>query len=117
MQKPEGMAKRIGDTLWVHYKGRNYTVELKEESSSRRRRNDDATHNGVLQSPMPGKILKINVKPGDSVKKGQTVCVIEAMKMEYALKAPFDGKIFAIFKEQGASVALDEKIVQVEKKK
>ena len=45
---------------------------------------------------MPGKILSLAVKPGDAVEKGQTLAVMEAMKMEMALSAPRDGVIEAI---------------------
>lgn len=42
---------------------------------------------------MPGTIVKIYVKPGDEVKKGQALFVMEAMKMEHTMKAPADGKV------------------------
>ena len=42
---------------------------------------------------MPGKVLAVNIKPGDSVTKGQALVVLEAMKMEHALTAPRDGVI------------------------
>ena len=48
---------------------------------------------GSLRAPMPGRIVAVPVKAGDAVTKGQTVVVLEAMKMEHALTAPFDGVV------------------------
>ena len=60
----------------------------------RRRRGasgEGAASDGALRAPMPGRIVAAPVKAGDAVTKGQTVVVLEAMKMEHALTAPFDG--------------------------
>jgi 3-methylcrotonyl-CoA carboxylase alpha subunit len=55
---------------------------------------------GTLTSPMPGKILKVFVATGASVKKGDPLLVLEAMKMEHTIKAPFDGVVHSTpFKE------------------
>ena len=51
---------------------------------------------GSLRAPMPGRIVAVPVKAGDAVTKGQTVVVLEAMKMEHALTAPFDGVVEAV---------------------
>jgi len=57
-----------------------------------------------IKSQMPGKILRIHVKPGDVVKKGQAVIVMEAMKMENEIKSPQDGTIKDIKVAEGAAV-------------
>ncbi|NYT45729.1 acetyl/propionyl/methylcrotonyl-CoA carboxylase subunit alpha [Alcaligenaceae bacterium] len=62
-------------------------------------------HGGGLTAPMPGKIIAIAVKPGDAVKSGQTLLVMEAMKMEHAIMAPTDGTVEEIFFEVGDQVA------------
>jgi len=51
------------------------------------------TSDGALRAPMPGKIVATPAKPGDTVTKGQPIVVLEAMKMEHALVAPFDGVV------------------------
>ncbi|HYC97934.1 acetyl/propionyl/methylcrotonyl-CoA carboxylase subunit alpha [Brevundimonas sp.] len=48
---------------------------------------------GALRAPMPGKIVATPAKPGDTVSRGQPIVVLEAMKMEHALVAPFDGVV------------------------
>ena len=65
----------------------------------------------AIKAPMPGTILKINVKGGDSVKKGDVVCVLEAMKMENDICAPEDGVVSSLEVAQGASVATDAVLV------
>ncbi|WP_288758402.1 biotin carboxylase N-terminal domain-containing protein [uncultured Brevundimonas sp.] len=51
---------------------------------------------GALRAPMPGKVVAAPVEAGDAVAKGQTVVVLEAMKMEHALTAPFDGVVESV---------------------
>lgn len=58
-----------------------------------------------VTSPMPGTILDVKVKPGQTVKKGDVVCVLEAMKMENDIPAPCDGVIASVNVQKGASVA------------
>lgn len=58
----------------------------------------------VLLAPMPGMIVKYETKVGDSIKKGDTVVVLEAMKMENALPAPCDGTIKAIDFDSGDTI-------------
>ena len=65
---------------------------------------DAAEAGGVIKAPMPGKVLAVNVKPGDSVAKGQALVVLEAMKMEHALGAPRDGVIAEVSVETGGQV-------------
>jgi 3-methylcrotonyl-CoA carboxylase alpha subunit len=65
---------------------------------------DAAEAGGVIKAPMPGKVLAVNIKPGDSVAKGQALVVLEAMKMEHALGAPRDGVIAEVSVETGGQV-------------
>ena len=60
---------------------------------------------GSLRAPMPGKIVATPAKPGDAVTKGQPVVVLEAMKMEHALVAPFDGVVETVGAAVGDQVA------------
>ena len=71
----------------------------------------DAGAGGHLRAPMPGAIREIFASPGDIVKRGAPVLVMEAMKMEHTLRAPADGKLVALkyavgdFVEEGADLA------------
>jgi acetyl/propionyl-CoA carboxylase alpha subunit len=62
---------------------------------------------GSLRAPMPGKIVATPAKAGDTVSKGQPVVVLEAMKMEHALVAPFDGVVGELSVAVGDQVAAD----------
>ncbi len=57
-----------------------------------------------VTSPMPGTILSVNVKAGDTVKKGQVLMILEAMKMENEIMAGSDGIVASVNVNQGASV-------------
>ncbi len=57
-----------------------------------------------VTSPMPGTILGVDVSVGQAVKKGDTLCILEAMKMENAIPAPQDGTVATINVAKGASV-------------
>ncbi|GAB6008525.1 acetyl-CoA carboxylase biotin carboxyl carrier protein subunit [Bacteroidia bacterium] len=59
---------------------------------------------GSVKSPLPGIIIDVLVNVGDEVKKGQTVVMLEAMKMENAIQAPQDGKITEVCVNKGDSV-------------
>ena len=67
-----------------------------------------------VKSPLPGVILDIRVKEGDTVKKGQTVIILEAMKMENNINAHKDGKISEIKVKQGDSVLEGTDLVIIE---
>ena len=67
-----------------------------------------------VKSPLPGVILDIKVKEGDEVKKGQTVIILEAMKMENNINADKDGKITAINVKTGESVLEGTDLVVIE---
>ena len=58
----------------------------------------------AITSPMPGNILAVNVQPGDAVKKGQVLMILEAMKMENEIMCPRDGKVVSVAVNKGAAV-------------
>ena len=66
-----------------------------------------------INSPMPGSILKVNVAKGDTVKKGQSLLILEAMKMENDIKAPADGKVVEVKVSQGDCVTLGQTLIEV----
>ena len=72
-----------------------------------------ATSASSIKAPLPGTISAINVKVGDQV-KGQTVVILEAMKMENNIVASKDGKVKTIHVNTGQSVAQDDKLIDLE---
>jgi acetyl/propionyl-CoA carboxylase alpha subunit len=68
---------------------------------------------GALQSPMPGRIVSVAVRLGQTVTKGQTLLTLEAMKMEHALIAPFDGTVDELSVTVGDQVAENVTLVGI----
>ncbi|MCP9440030.1 MAG: sodium-extruding oxaloacetate decarboxylase subunit alpha [Nitrospira sp.] len=69
---------------------------------------------GDVAPPMPGRVVKILVSVNDRVKAGDSLLVIEAMKMESRVPAPIDGTVTAIFVVEGENVKPDETVIQLE---
>ncbi|MBM6889345.1 biotin/lipoyl-containing protein [Bacteroides caecigallinarum] len=67
-----------------------------------------------IKSPLPGVILDIKVKEGDMVKRGQTLLILEAMKMENDIKADRDGKVTAINVSKGESILEGTDLIIIE---
>ena len=96
----------------VNVNGTRYEVEVEEidaasVAAAAKPETIKAAPSGAgteVRSPMPGNILQVNVKPGDSVKEGQQLMILEAMKMENEILAPCAGKITAIGVAKGSSV-------------
>jgi biotin carboxyl carrier protein len=63
---------------------------------------------------MPGRVVKIFAKNGDVVKEGDTLVAIESMKMEYLVKAKVDGTVGKMLVEDGATVNMKQKLVEME---
>lgn len=66
-----------------------------------------------VTSPMPGTILDVKVKVGDSVKKGQVLIVLEAMKMENEIMAGTDGTVTSVAVSKGASVTTGDMLLTI----
>lgn len=65
----------------------------------------------IINSPMPGSILKVKVKAGDSVKKGDVLVILEAMKMENEILAPDDEVVASVSVSEGATVSTGDILV------
>ncbi len=73
-----------------------------------------AASSGNILSPMPGRIIAVDVAQGQTVTKGQKLLTLEAMKMEHSLTAPFDGMVAELNAEVGAQVQVDALLVRIE---
>jgi biotin carboxyl carrier protein len=112
----QGLAARSGSTLWLHLDGETFSVEL-PVGGRRRGKAASATANpNILSAPMPGKIIKLMAKVGQQVAPGEVVLVMEAMKMEYTLKAQTAAVVEAIDCEPGQQVVLGQILVKLEVK-
>ena len=70
---------------------------------------------GAVLAPMPGRVIAVNVAPGQAVTRGERLVVLEAMKMEQALLAPFDGTVADLKASEGAQVAEGTLLVRIDK--
>jgi len=105
-----------GDRVLVHLGGRVHEVEV-AGSAARREKGGKRAHAGddpFVASPMTGTVVEIPVKPGDAVPKGGTLAVVEAMKMQFVVKAPRDVVVKAVPAEAGKPVDIGAVLVEFE---
>lgn len=67
----------------------------------------------VVKSPLPGSIVKVNIKVGDNVKVGDELLTMESMKMENSVKSEFAGVVKAVYAEPGKNVMQEDKLVEI----
>ena len=77
---------------------------------------DDAEGGGRVIAPMHGLLLEVMVSPGDNVVKGQTLAVLEAMKMHYEILAELDGTVEEVSAVAGSQVAVDDVLIEIKEK-
>lgn len=95
---------RNGTMHEVTLAGSNVRVEIIDPLALRRRREDDAGGGGTIKALMPGRVTRILVAEGETVRKGAGLMILEAMKMENEIQAPADGTIDRIFVTAGQTV-------------
>lgn len=106
LEKPEVEAKESKPVIEEKkaYENRVEYGEQKEEVDSNAE---------FLLAPLPGKILKVFVKPGDRVKKGDVLLTIEAMKMENEMFASFDATVAEVYVKPGDKVETNKKLLKL----
>ncbi len=87
-------------------------VELTGRKKKRKKESDKSD----LDSPISGKIVNLKVKNGDKVKKGDVLVIIEAMKMEYLIRAPYKGIVKKVNFKENDQVEIGQTTVELEKK-
>lgn len=107
--------------------GTPYSVEVKEgevlvngvsrifalKSEAHKLEKKSTSEEGAVTAIMPGRVINVLVKEGDSVKTGDVVCILEAMKMENELRAPRDGKVKKVLAQAGSNVEKGEVLVEI----
>jgi 3-methylcrotonyl-CoA carboxylase alpha subunit len=100
-----------GETTWVFHDG--VVFEIAPPSGSRRRGRGAHAHS-ALTAPMPATVVAIKVAPGEEVRKGDILIVLEAMKMELPVRAPGDGRVAAVHCRPGDLVQPDMSLIDLE---
>ena len=101
-----------GAKRWVTLNGQ--TLLLTKALQTRNNTSHDEHSAGLLLSPMPGQVRALQTTPGQKVARGQTLLVIEAMKMEIKVAAPFDGTIKTVLVQVGQTVEKEQLLAEME---
>jgi biotin carboxyl carrier protein len=96
---------------WVTVNGR--TLVINKSAGGRRSRGGHQHAAGELTAPMPGQVRAVNVKEGDAVTKGQTLLLLEAMKMEIRIQSPQNGSVKKLLVEQGQTVEREQILIEL----
>ncbi len=105
-----------GDDVFVHIDGEAYQLRYQHPLDRLAAQAGGAASDRIL-APMPGSIVSVAVKAGDSVTKGQTLLVMESMKMETTIAAPRDGMIAAVSYDKGQTFDRDALLISLEAQK
>ena len=99
----------------VMMRGRLFEAQVLDERAMllMQRRGGMASASGEVNAPMPGLIVEVTAALGGEVAKGQTVIILESMKMQNELKSPVDGVVRAIHAEAGQAVDKNELLVEI----
>ncbi len=112
LETADGLRQRvrvttIGTTHYVHTRLGDEVLTEKPRFPAA----SDSSVKGGLMAPMPGKVVKVHVQAGDAVKAGQTLLVLEAMKMEQATRSPADGVVEKVLVREGEQVTAGQSLV------
>lgn len=100
----------VGDQVWVHLDGTTYALRWVNPLPITAARREAA---GSLRAPMPGKIIRVAVEQGQAVAAGDLLMILEAMKMEHRIEAPYDGIVSVLCYQEGETVSADEILLEL----
>lgn len=110
IRKENGKSYKVN----THYSSFNVEIVDSQAKYLRMRKKGEETQNDRIISPMPGKVVKIPVSVGQEMKAGETVIVIEAMKMQSNYKVTSDCRIKEILVQEGDNIAGDQTLITLE---
>jgi len=109
---------KVEDAVMVLVNGQPFRVEIQEERERRLRaasgKGDARAGRRTVTAPMPGKVTRLLVRQGDTVRAGDGIVVVEAMKMENELKAPVSGTVREVRVAEGKPVSGGDVLVVIE---
>ncbi|MEJ2707942.1 MAG: hypothetical protein P8074_10060 [Anaerolineales bacterium] len=101
-----------GGQKWISREGCTYLLKKPEPLSARSQAEGSAGN--LVRSPMPAQVQELYIAEGDQVENGQTILLLEAMKMEIHVRAPKAGRIKKLYVQQDQSVQRDQSLVELE---
>ena len=112
-RKVETHVSADGKRRWVSFGGQTWMLE---KSSGVARGGGGGIASGRLLAPMPGQVRAVNVAEGETVEQGQTLLVLEAMKMEIRIQSPMEGVVARLAVVEGQTVEREELLIEVDGK-
>ena len=104
-------AVATGSTRWVFLDGRSYEFEVPRERAGRSR---SRSHQSSLTAPMPATVRSVNVSAGARVERGDTLIILEAMKMELPVKSGSAGTVRAVHCREGDLVQPGAELIEID---
>jgi biotin carboxyl carrier protein len=99
---------------WAFWNGRVFRGDVRESARPDQARQGRIAGRHPLTAPMPATVIRVHVKAGDAVKKGDILVLLEAMKMELPIRAPGDAKIAAVHCRDGELVPADAPLIDLD---
>ncbi|MBR5205795.1 MAG: hypothetical protein IKW52_01360 [Alistipes sp.] len=113
-----GYVKQIlvseGDTVAADAVLIEVADSMEDDGTAAAEKRVTAADGKTVNAPLPGRVIEIKVKAGDSVTVGQEVMVLEAMKMENSISSDYAGKVLGLLVSEGDTVAADQPLVVIE---
>ena len=101
----------LGDQIWLKIDGATHCIALEDTAASQNRKSK--VKEKIVKAPMPGKIIKIHKCNDAEVAEYEPIVAMEAMKMEYVLKAPCAGKVTGLNLTEGQQIELGQKLFEI----
>ena len=108
----EALVENQQDQILVTVEDERFLFHLQDDSRTGSPKRKSST-DGEVAAPMPGKVVKIQIAPGEEVEAGQPILLFEAMKMQNEIRSPQDGVLSKVFVTEGQAVDAREKLFVV----
>jgi len=118
LDMPEGRVPvhiaRRGADIFVQIRGQAFQLREEDAEHSLQDSSGGGEEDKTIAAPMPGKVVRILVKPGASVRRTQPVIILDSMKVEIELKASSDGRVREVLVKEGQQLDMDQPLITLE---
>jgi biotin carboxyl carrier protein len=113
-QREWGHSASQGNERYIYVGGHHFTISVPDAHSTVQRRRQTGS-GGELTAQMPGKVIDVRVQDGLAVERGQTLVILEAMKMEIRVAAPDDGRVKRVLVKVGDVVERGQRLIEIDR--